>query len=249
MDVQKGNLEMEGPCTRAGSIGDKMRGRTEWVNITKMIKCASWDINDYKIIPADPAKGILYITENNPGFISGHVRMRGKDEGRYPFHYLDMINSIFGEADYTIECCSRSVEGYKQGGNVFTVDINRDTNSDMVANCEDLHGLKDQQFERWRCDPPYNEETARVMYGTKLPATSSLLEAGARVCKEGALMFLLLGPTNYQWCPPGVIRIGIITMTIVPNNELRALNIFLKLKNVKYSDSKYQSQLPESVEL
>ena len=34
----------------------------------------------YFIMPADPATGILYITENSPGFISGHLRMRGKKE-------------------------------------------------------------------------------------------------------------------------------------------------------------------------
>ena len=38
----------------------------------------------------------IYITDDNPGFISGHVRMRSKNVGRYPFHYLEMIDSIFG---------------------------------------------------------------------------------------------------------------------------------------------------------
>ena len=69
------------------------------------------------------------------------------------------------------------------------------------------------------------------MYGTKLPKTSELLKAGARVCKEGALMFLLLGPTNYQSCPAGIIRIGSIVISVIPNNEWRTLNIFLKSGN------------------
>jgi hypothetical protein len=69
------------------------------------------------------------------------------------------------------------------------------------------------------------------MYGTELPKTSELLKAGARVCKEGALMFLLLGPTNYQSCPAGVIRIGSVVLSIIPNNEWRTLNIFLKIGN------------------
>ena len=64
------------------------------------------------------------------------------------------------------------------------------------------------------------------MYGTELPKTSELLKAGARVCKEGSLMFLLLGPTNYQACPPGVVMT--VVLSIVPNNEWRTLNIFLK---------------------
>jgi hypothetical protein len=55
------------------------------------------------------------------------------------------------------------------------------------------------------------------------------LKAGARVCKNGALLFLLLGPKNYQMCPKGVKRIGLILITVVPNNEIRALNIYQKL--------------------
>jgi hypothetical protein len=52
------------------------------------------------------------------------------------------------------------------------------------------------------------------------PITRELLKAGARVCKVGSLLFLLLGPQNYQWYPPRVKRIGWIAITIVPNNEL-----------------------------
>ena len=58
-----------------------------------------------------------------------------------------------------------------------------------------------------------------------------LLQAGARVCKEGALMFLLLGPINYQSCPGGVVRVGSIVISVIPNNEWRTLNIFLKIGN------------------
>jgi hypothetical protein len=36
------------------------------------------------------------------------------------------------------------------------------------------------------------------------------------------------GPQNYQWHPKGVKRIGCIMITIVPNNEIRCLNIFYK---------------------
>jgi hypothetical protein len=66
------------------------------------------------------------------------------------------------------------------------------------------------------------------VYATNLPSPIKLLQAGARVCKVGSLMFLLLGPQNYQWHPKGVKRIGWIPITVVPNNEVRALNIFYK---------------------
>ena len=133
--------------------------------------------------------------------------MRGKNEGRYPFHYLEMIDNIFGYEPNTIEVCSRSVPGGNKGGHCFTVDINPDCKPDLVTNGETLEGIASNEFDRWRCDPPYNEHTAREMYGTELPKTL-LLKAGTGVCKEGDLIFLLLGPTNYQSCPPGVIRMG-----------------------------------------
>ncbi|HET7283722.1 MAG TPA: hypothetical protein VFI70_03485 [Nitrososphaeraceae archaeon] len=45
---------------------------------------------------------------------------------------------------------------------------------------------------------------AENMYGTSIPVTEELLKAGGRVCKVGSLMFLLLGPQNYQICHVGV---------------------------------------------
>ena len=77
------------------------------LNILNLIKCKytvhTDDTNKYLIILAGPATGILYITENSPGFISGHLRMRGKNGGRYPYRYLEMIDNIFGAEENTIE--------------------------------------------------------------------------------------------------------------------------------------------------
>lgn len=186
--------------------------------------------NKYYILPAYPATGILYVTTNSPDFISGHVRLRGKNQGQYPYNYLEMIDTMFGKEDNTIEACSYSVKETK-GSACFTVDINPETKPDLTGDAQTLEGIPDSKFNRWRCDPPYNQRTAQKMYGTDLPITGELLKAGARVCKVGSLLFLLLGPQNYQWCPPGVKRIGWIAITIVPNNELRALHIFCKYSN------------------
>lgn len=182
----------------------------------------------YFLMTAHPATGILYVTANSPNFISGHLRLRGRGRGQYPYKYLEMINSIFGKEDNTIEVCSGSVRGRGSSCTCFTVDINPETRPDLVADAQILDGVSNNEFSRWRCDPPYNENTAQKMYRTNLPVTGELLKAGARVCRIGSLLFLLLGPQNYQWCPPGVKRIGWIAITVVPNNELRALHIFYK---------------------
>ncbi|MFZ1877815.1 MAG: hypothetical protein WAU25_12370 [Nitrososphaeraceae archaeon] len=74
--------------------------------ITDLIKTKYFSICDLKVVRASPACGLLHITTNSPYFISGQVRFRGKDNGRYPFNYLEMIDSIFGKEDNTIKVCS-----------------------------------------------------------------------------------------------------------------------------------------------
>jgi hypothetical protein len=202
------------------------------LDVLNLIRC-KYDVisadgdQRYIAIPASPATGILYITQNSPDFISGHVRVRGRNNGRYPYNYLEMIDSVFGKEENTIEVCSYKVKEYYDT-DCFTVDIKSATNPDLVADGQTLSSIPNNSFSRWRCDPPYNITTAKSMYGTDLPAPLKLLKAGARACKIGSLMFLLLGPKNYQICPPGTKRIGWIALTVVPNNEVRGLNIYYK---------------------
>jgi hypothetical protein len=138
-----------------------------------------------------------------------------------------MIDAVFGKEDNTIEVCGGMIRKYRHTS-CYAVDINLETNPDLVDDAQKLSSVPNNRFNRCRADPPYNSVTARKMYGTDLPSSIKLLKAGARVCKVGSLMFLLLGPKNYQWCPEGVKRIGCIAFTVVPNNEFRALNIYYK---------------------
>jgi hypothetical protein len=194
----------------------KMTTELKGLAITELLRCKYYKLEDqaYVQMTAGPATGLLYITEHAPYFLSGHIRLRGRDEGRYPYKYLEMIDYLFGPQENTIEVCSRYVR--------------QAVNPALVDDAQLLSSIADNSFKRWRADPPYNEATSLAMYNTELPNTRKLLKAGARVCKPGSLLFLLLGPQNYQWCPPGVKRIGWICCTIVPNNELRALHIFYK---------------------
>ena len=198
----------------------------EDIKILDLIKCDYHQLEDYTIVLAKPAKGVLFITKQSQYFITGDIRARGKDNGKYPYKYLEMIEHLFGPEDNTIEVCSNDMS--LREAQITTVDINPDTRPSIVDDGQVLSKVKSDTFNRWRCDPPYNEETAKNMYGTKLPNTYRLLGAGARVCKSKSLMFLLLGPQNYQICPAGIKRIGWIPISIIPNNELRALHIYYK---------------------
>jgi len=84
-------------------------------DVRELICCETIRSAGYTIIQCTPATGTLFITDDNPGFISGQARMRGKNEGRYPYKYLEMIDTIFGYEPNTIEVCSRSVPGGNRG--------------------------------------------------------------------------------------------------------------------------------------
>lgn len=192
-------------------------------DVLDLIKCKYTKIDDYYVVPATPATGIIYIIND---FISGHIRMRGRDNGSYPYRYLEMIDAVFGKAVHTFEACSGNV---KSDINTTTADIRFGDNVDMVVDCQNLDTMIINSFDRWRCDPPYNAEAAKKMWNCELPDNMKLLKAGSRIVRPGGLLFLLLSQ-NYQWRPKELKRVGCILMTIVPNNEIRACNIYLKLE-------------------
>jgi hypothetical protein len=179
----------------------------------------------------ESATGNVYVSRNSPQFISGHIRMRGKDHGRYPFGYKEMLEELFGivsSSEEQIEVCSGWVD--KQD-NLVTVDINPERNPTWVGDGQNLPKEWENRFARWSSDPPYNEKTAEKMYGTQLPSWSKLLTEGAKVTQPRGLLFLLLGGEkldNLQWHPKGTTRIGWFALSIIPNQEARAIHIYLK---------------------
>jgi hypothetical protein len=198
-------------------------------NIMSLIKCNFIETEKYYLIPAHPAVGILFVTKANPTFISGQLRMRSNGGGRYPSKYLDMINEVFGSCENTIEVCSNSVSNSKEK-HCFTVDINEKYQPSLVDDCQTLAKIPSNSFDRYRADPPYNERTAREMYGTALPDVSKLLKAAHRVVKDRSLIVLLLGNVNRQSVPSGLKRIGWIPISCIPSNEMRAIHLYYKLE-------------------
>jgi hypothetical protein len=91
-----------------------------------------------------------------------------------------MIDYVFGREENTIEVCSGSIS------ECFTMDVNPKTNPRIVDDGQTIAKIPNDTFNRWRYDPPYNKKTAKKMYGTYLPKSIRLLEAGARVCKKGS---------------------------------------------------------------
>jgi hypothetical protein len=221
---QPDSLEhFDGNCTAASAepILDKL-------NVSDFTKIQGAQNGDKTTFETDPAIGELLLQNN---FLTGHLRMRGRDGGAYPYNYLEFIDNVFGYEANTIEVCSGSIEAdFSQNERkkaASTVDINPERKPDLVADGQCLTEIPDNSYSRWRCDPPYNEKTAKEMYNCELPNISKLLAAGARVVKPGSLMFLLCSQ-NYQYNKNGLKRIGFIYISVVPNNETRILNIYIK---------------------
>lgn len=161
--------------------------------------------------------------------------MLGRKNGQYPAKYKQMIEELFGKCSSygeKVEVCSGWV---KDTANLVTVDINPDRHPTYIGDGQFLPKEWDNRFDRWYSDPPYNEKTAKKMYGTELPSWTGLLTEGARVVMPGGLLFLLLGEVNMQWHPTEVIQIGRITLSIIPNQELRVLHCYLKKPDVANS--------------
>lgn len=181
------------------------------------------------IIPLKSVTGVCFITKNSPQFISGHFRLRGRDNGSYPYHFKEAIIELFGgisPGEEEIEVCSGTVQS---NPNLITVDINPEKGATYTMDAQALPKEWAGRFARWHCDPPYSEKAAKEMYNlTELLSLSRLLIEGARVTKPGGLLFLLLGAKNMQWCPDSLIRIGWLGITIVPNQEIRALHCYIK---------------------
>jgi hypothetical protein len=170
--------------------------------------------------------GSLYVTTNSPQFISGHCRMLARKNGQFPFRYASLLEEVFGISQgETVEVCSGCVTSRTD---LITVDINPARHPTHIADGQYLPEEWENRFYRWYADPPYNAKTAEQMYGTTFPSWRKLLAEGARITKPGGLLFLLLGDLNVQWHPKNVTRIGWIALTIVPNQESRAIHIYRK---------------------
>ena len=57
-----------------------------------------------------------------------------------------------------------------------------------------------ESFDRWYCDPPYNEENALKMYDSKA-IKKKVFKKGASVSEKNSITFLLHRTVNYPTFP------------------------------------------------
>ena len=147
------------------------------IKLATFIKKPVKKIDSYSVFTAAPATGILYLIKN---FISGHVRLRGKSGGRYPYNYLETINEIFGKEGQTLEVCSGDVSKWKAA---LTLDIKKGPNVDMIAAAL-IIGLVLIRIGHGQFDTSNSNNSGRFYKPTEFKIkTKELWSAGNMICK------------------------------------------------------------------
>lgn len=77
------------------------------------------------------------------------------------------------------------------------VDINPEVDPDFVGDAHDMHFIKDETYDLVIADPPYSEEYAKGLYGTKKPRWKTWTQECTRVLKENGLFVIY----HYLACP------------------------------------------------
>ena len=102
-------------------------------------------------------------------------------KGSYPLHFERHIKELLGTENYIHFFSGNAKTG-------FRIDINKDTNPDLVADVQNLYGfvgLEDEKFEGGFADPPYSPEFAEKLYNTAYPNYNKWSKELVRLVKKG----------------------------------------------------------------
>lgn len=103
-------------------------------------------------------------------------RPSAKYPGCYPLGFEKKIIELLETNDYVHFFSGLAKTGYR-------IDINPDTNPDLVGNVESLPELQDNSFEAGLADPPYTEEFAKELYKVPYPKWSLWTKELVRIVK------------------------------------------------------------------
>jgi len=145
------------------------------------------------------AKGHWFGPKHKSSLGKGHPVMYGKPKpalhfedfpegGGYPKGFVEWAYELMGVTDPSkvLHLCSGSmVTGVR-------VDIRANTNPDIVADCRAVP-LPDESFDWILADPPYSEDYATNLYGTRdsYPKPGQIAKEAARLLRPGGKFGLL----------------------------------------------------------
>lgn len=126
------------------------------------------------------------------------------------------------QPDHILHVCSGRLQ---QGSGLLRIDIRASTHPDIVADGTALP-LRDSSVPAVLIDPPYTQEYARDLYGTRYPRPSALLREAIRVVRPGAPIGFLhfLVPMS----PAGATLQMVYGITTGADYRIRAFSVYRK---------------------
>ncbi|KKL95902.1 hypothetical protein LCGC14_1849910 [marine sediment metagenome] len=154
-------------------------------------------------------------------------RSMAQYKGGYPAGFLQRLDKkigLKGKRVLTLFC------GSSDYGD--TLDIKHEVNPTYVADCRGRFMMgKTDFYDRVIADPPYDSQNITYsdkLYKEKVVKPYSFVKEAVRVCKPNGLI-CILHQLVYKTLE-GTERYAVIPITTGPNQRIRVLNIFKKLK-------------------
>lgn len=112
-----------------------------------------------------------------------------------------------------------------------TTDFNPESNAQIIAPYDSLP-IADNTYDMVIADPPYNKgfSSEWTKHAPSLPKPKRILLEAARVTKVGGIIAILHVIVIPAYKVANVERIGLHGILCGPNNAIRVLNVFRKVK-------------------
>lgn len=114
-------------------------------------------------------------------------------KGSWPLWFEEKLLKLY-EYDYKQDLKDKIVHlfaGKTQYG--FRVDINSEVEPDLICDCHNLPEEWNGKFEFVICDPPYNEELSKSLYGTGKIFYKKYMSEAVRIIKPTGFI------ASYHW--------------------------------------------------
>ena len=158
---------------------------------------------------------------------------RDKYKGGFPLWFEEKILKLYG-FDYKQDLKDKVLHmfaGKTKFG--FRVDINKETNPDLVADCHSLPEEWTNKFEMVILDPPYSDEESNELYNTGKLKPMTYLNEAVRVTKPNG--FIVAYHKYKLPRPEGTQHHRIITIITRTWHLVRICCVFIK-KEIENND-------------
>lgn len=154
--------------------------------------------------------------------------------GRFPRGWLDEIVRLrlLGDVrrDEILHVCSGTLGPVEK----WTIDVRVEARPRVVADGAALP-FHDSCFRAVLCDPPYSEQYARNLYGTKNPRPSWLLKEAARVVKPGGHIGML--HVAVPFAPPACRLVRVFGVSTGVGFRMRAFTVYERSAQTELLDA------------